>query len=52
MNVTEFVEDEFNHWYNTVYVPNYEKVPGLHQGQALQGGERLAPVFGSLRVRA
>ena len=28
MNVTEFVEDEFNRWYNTVYVPNYEKVPG------------------------
>jgi hypothetical protein len=27
------VEDEWNEWYNTVYVPNYEKVPGVIRGR-------------------
>ena len=28
MDVPPEVEDEFNQWYNTIFVPNYEKVPG------------------------
>ena len=28
MAIPTDVEDEFNNWYNTIYVPNYEKVPG------------------------
>ena len=28
MGVPADVEDEFNDWYNTIYVPNYETVPG------------------------
>ena len=27
------IEDEFNEWYNTIYVPNYEKVPGVIRGR-------------------
>lgn len=48
MNVTEFVEDEFNHWYNTVYVPNYEKVPGCIRGRrwrAVRGEHKYAVVY-------
>jgi hypothetical protein len=26
-------EDEWNKWYSTVYVPNYEKVPGCIRGR-------------------
>ena len=28
MAIPPDVEDDFNNWYNTIYVPNYEKVPG------------------------
>ena len=28
MGVPRAADGEFNTWYNTVYVPNYEKVPG------------------------
>jgi len=28
MDVPAEVDREFNEWYNTIYVPNYEKVPG------------------------
>ena len=27
------IEDEFTDWYNTIYVPNYEKVPGCIRGR-------------------
>ena len=27
------VEAEWNQWYSTVYVPNYEKVPGVIRGR-------------------
>jgi len=27
------VDREFNEWYNTIYVPNYEKVPGVIRGR-------------------
>src|SRR5919106_1718057 len=29
MDVPAEVDAEFNDWYNTIYVPNYEKVPGV-----------------------
>jgi hypothetical protein len=33
MDVPAEVDGEFNTWYNTVYVPNYEKVPGVIRGR-------------------
>ena len=33
MDVPAEVDAEFNEWYNTVYVPNYEKVPGVIRGR-------------------
>jgi hypothetical protein len=33
MDVPREVDEEFNTWYNTVYVPNYEKVPGVIRGR-------------------
>ncbi len=36
MDVPTEVEDEFNTWYNTIYVPNYEKVPGVIRGRRYQ----------------
>jgi len=33
MDVPPEVDDEFNTWYDTVYVPNYEKVPGVIRGR-------------------
>lgn len=33
MDVPAGVEAEFNDWYNTIYVPNYEKVPGVIRGR-------------------
>jgi hypothetical protein len=33
MDVPPEVDDEFNRWYNTIYVPNYEKVPGVIRGR-------------------
>jgi hypothetical protein len=33
MDVPREVDEEFNTWYNTVYVPNYEKVPGVILGR-------------------
>jgi hypothetical protein len=29
MDVPKDVDGEWNEWYNTIYVPNYEKVPGV-----------------------
>ena len=40
MDVPADVDAEFNEWYNTIYVPNYEKVPGVIRGRryrALEG---------------
>jgi hypothetical protein len=40
MDVPKDVDGEWNEWYNTVYVPNYEKVPGVVRGRryrALEG---------------
>jgi hypothetical protein len=33
MDVPPDVDAEFNDWYNTIYVPNYEKVPGVIRGR-------------------
>jgi hypothetical protein len=33
MDVPPEIDDEFNRWYNTIYVPNYEKVPGVIRGR-------------------
>jgi hypothetical protein len=33
MDVPPAVDAEFNNWYNTIYVPNYEKVPGVIRGR-------------------
>jgi len=33
MDVPPEIEKEFNTWYNTIYVPNYEKVPGVIRGR-------------------
>jgi len=33
MDVPPEVDDEFNAWYNTIYVPNYETVPGVIRGR-------------------
>ncbi len=33
MDIPADVEGEWHHWYNTVYVPNYETVPGVIRGR-------------------
>ena len=33
MDVPAAVDAEWNDWYNTIYVPNYEKVPGVIRGR-------------------
>ena len=33
MDVPREVDAEWNTWYNTIYVPNYEKVPGVIRGR-------------------
>ena len=33
MDVPRDVDDEWNTWYSTIYVPNYEKVPGVIRGR-------------------
>ncbi len=33
MDVPPEIDDEFNTWYNTIYVPNYEAVPGVIRGR-------------------
>jgi hypothetical protein len=33
MDVPAEIDRDFNTWYNTIYVPNYEKVPGVIRGR-------------------
>jgi hypothetical protein len=33
MDVPPEIDVEFNSWYDTIYVPNYEKVPGVIRGR-------------------
>ena len=44
MDVPAAAEREFNDWYNTVYVPNYEKVPGVIRGRRYRAVEG-APTY-------
>ncbi len=39
MGVPPEVDAEFNEWYNTIYVPNYEKVPGVIRGRRYRAVE-------------
>jgi hypothetical protein len=39
MAVPPAVDGEWNDWYNTVYVPNYEKVPGVIRGRRYRAVE-------------
>lgn len=48
MGVAAENDEEFNQWYNTIYIPNYEKVPGCIRGRrytAVKGGPQYATVY-------
>jgi hypothetical protein len=48
MDVPESNDAEWNEWYSTVYVPNYEKVPGCIRGRrwkAVRGAPSYATVY-------
>ena len=48
MAVPAEIDDDFNQWYNAIYVPNYEKVPGCIRGRryrALVGEPEYATVY-------
>ena len=48
MDIPADVEDEWNEWYNTVYVPNYMKVPGCIRGRrfrAVSGEPQYLTVY-------
>ena len=48
MDIPPEIEDEWNEWYNTVYVPNYEKVPGCIRGRrfkAVRGEPKYLTVY-------
>ena len=46
------IDAEFNTWYNTIYVPNYEKVPGVIRGRRYRAVDGHADLSHALRVRA
>jgi hypothetical protein len=48
MDVPAASDTEWNDWYSTVYVPNYEKVPGCIRGRrwkAVRGAPAYATVY-------
>ena len=48
MDVPADSDSEWNNWYSTVYVPNYEKVPGCIRGRrwkAVRGEPAYATVY-------
>ena len=48
MSIPPEYEDEWNDWYNTVYVPGYETVPGCIRGRrymAVDGEPKYATVY-------
>lgn len=48
MDVPRAVDIEWNDWYNTIYVPNYEKVPGVIRGRryrALEGTPQYLTLY-------
>jgi len=44
MDVPPDVDAAFNDWYNTIYIPNYEKVPGVIRGRRYRAVEG-APTY-------
>ena len=48
MGVAAENDEEFNQWYNTIYIPNYEKVPGCIRGRrytAVKGDPQYDTVY-------
>ena len=48
MDIPDDIKADWNEWYNTVYVPNYEKVPGVIRGrrfQAVSGEPKYLTVY-------
>lgn len=48
MDIPSEIEDEFNQWYNTVFVPGFENVPGCIRGRryrAVLGEPKYATVY-------
>jgi hypothetical protein len=43
MEVPPEIDAEFNAWYNTIYVPNYEKVPGVIRGRRYRAVSAAPP---------
>ncbi|MGE3536684.1 MAG: hypothetical protein AB7N91_04495 [Candidatus Tectimicrobiota bacterium] len=39
MDVPAEIDAEFNQWYNTIYIPNYETVPGVIRGRRYRAVE-------------
>ena len=42
------LDEEFNDWYNNIYIPDYEKVPGVLRGRryvSVQGEPRYGTVY-------
>ena len=52
MGVPPDVDADFNTWYSTIYVPNYEKVPGVIRGRRYRAVVGYAGLSDALRVRA
>jgi hypothetical protein len=44
MDVPPEIDAEFNTWYNTVYIPSYERVPGVMRGRRYRAVEG-APTY-------
>ena len=42
MNIPNHIEERWNHWYNTIYIPNYETVPGIIKGRRFKTTEGLS----------
>ena len=52
MDVPPEIDADFNAWYNTIYVPNYETVPGVIRGRRYRAVVGVADLPHALRVRA
>src|SRR5579864_6100350 len=51
IDIPSVVEDEFNDWYNTAYIPPYRAVPGCLGRAALRSHRFAAKIPDALRVR-
>ena len=52
IDIPAMVEEEFNDWYNTAYIPPYLRLPGLSRRASLRRGRRPAEIPDALRIRA